>query len=193
MNILICGIGGQGTVLASKILSQTALMKGYKVFSAETIGMAQRGGSVVSHIRFGNENEAPLSPLIPLHQADVIIAFEISEAVRNIDYLKKGGVVIVNKQIIQPVSASLSGKSFVENDLIDYLRNINIGHIEVVDTSKACNEIGSSKCINILLLSVSCKFGLFEKEEIEKAMQKLIKKEYLQLNIKALNYFLNFF
>lgn len=189
MNILICGIGGQGTVLASKVLSEAAILKGYKVFSAETIGMAQRGGSVVSHVRFGGEDNPPFSPLIPLHQADMIIAFEISEAVKNINYLKKGGIVVVNKRIIQPVTASLSGISFSEKEMIEFLNSQKDFKVEVVDTTKACKEIGSSKCVNVLLLSTSCKFNLFSKEELEKALEKLVKKEFLELNKRALNYF----
>ena len=95
-NILICGIGGQGTVLAAKLLDQAAIGAGLPVHSAETIGMAQRGGSVTSHVRIGDEC---FSPLIPYGTADMIIAFEMCEAVRNLDYLKKGGTVVVNKKI----------------------------------------------------------------------------------------------
>ena len=97
-NILICGVGGQGTVLAAKVISQAAIANGEKVLSAETIGMAQRGGSVVSHVRIGSD---VYSPLLPLGQADILIAFEAAEAVRNIEYLKEGGTVIDNKKIIQ--------------------------------------------------------------------------------------------
>ncbi|MBP5751237.1 MAG: 2-oxoacid:acceptor oxidoreductase family protein, partial [Treponema sp.] len=85
-NILICGVGGQGTVLAAKIIAQAAINQGQKVLSAETIGMAQRGGSVVSHVRIGDD---AFSPLIPQGQADLLISFEAAEAVRNIPYLKK--------------------------------------------------------------------------------------------------------
>ena len=85
-NILICGVGGQGTVLAAKVLSQAAISSGQHVLSAETIGMAQRGGSVTSHVRIGDDI---FSPLIPKGQADIIIAFEAAEAARNISYLKK--------------------------------------------------------------------------------------------------------
>ena len=95
-NILICGVGGQGTVLAAKVLSQAAISGGEHVLSAETIGMAQRGGSVTSHVRIG---EGIFSPLIPKGQADIIISFEAAEAVRNIEYLKADGTVIVNKKV----------------------------------------------------------------------------------------------
>ena len=117
-NILICGVGGQGTVLAAKVLSQAAISSGEKVMSAETIGMAQRGGSVVSHVRIGSD---VYSPLISEKTADIIIAFEAAEAVRNIRYLKDNGLVIVNKKIVQPVTASLTGKTFdiYEKEIVD--------------------------------------------------------------------------
>ena len=114
-NILICGVGGQGTVLAAKVISQAAVSTGQKVVSAETIGMAQRGGSVTSHVRIGDE---VFSPLIPNGQADLIIAFEASEAVRNIDFLKKNGTVVVNAKIVQPTTASLTGKIFEADEMI---------------------------------------------------------------------------
>ena len=128
-NILICGVGGQGTVLAAKVLSQAAISGGQHVLSAETIGMAQRGGSVTSHVRIGDDI---FSPLIPKGTADIIIAFEAAEAVRNISYLKKDGLVIVNKKIVQPTTASLNNKTFSESEMIDYLSaKIPGGRIDV--------------------------------------------------------------
>ena len=118
-NILICGVGGQGTVLAAKVISQAAVSTGQKVVSAETIGMAQRGGSVTSHVRIGDE---VFSPLIPNGQADLIIAFEASEAVRNIDFLKKNGTVVVNTKIVQPTTASLTGKIFAADEMLSHLK-----------------------------------------------------------------------
>ena len=105
MNILLCGVGGQGTVLASKLLAQCAIDRGVPAHTAETIGMAQRGGCVVSHVRIGEA----YSPLIPEHTADLIIAFEPAEAVRCLNYLKPNGAVIVNRRAIKPVTDSLSG------------------------------------------------------------------------------------
>ena len=104
-SVILCGVGGQGTVLASKLISYAAMAKGEEVKSAETIGMAQRGGSVTSHIRIGEE---AFSPLIPKGKADVMIAFEPAEAVRNLDYLKPDGVVVVSQKAVKPVTASLS-------------------------------------------------------------------------------------
>ena len=107
-DILICGVGGQGTVLASKIIAASAMDEGSAVHSAETIGMAQRGGSVTSHVRIGEA----YAPLIPQGAADMILAFEPAEAVRNLGYLKKDGIVIVNRVPVKPVTESLQARIF---------------------------------------------------------------------------------
>lgn len=183
-NIIICGVGGQGTVLAAKVLSQAAISKGERVLSAETIGMAQRGGSVVSHVRIG---EDVFSPLVPQGQADVLIAFEAAEAVRNIAYLKEGGSVIVNKKVVQPVTASLSGKAFDEKEMISYLEKV-AGNVIAVDTDQACQDLGSSKVVNMVLLGAASKTGLINKDDLKAALKQLVKPEFYELNIRALDY-----
>ena len=183
-NILICGVGGQGTVLAAKVLSQAAISGGEHVLSAETIGMAQRGGSVTSHVRIGEEI---FSPLIPKGQADILIAFEAAEAVRNIDYLKKDGMVIVNKKIVQPTTASLTGKTFAEEDMISYLEKA-AARVIAVDTDKACESLGSSKVANMVLLGAACKTGLISKDEIKAAIKLLVKPDFYELNVKAVDF-----
>ena len=183
-NIIICGVGGQGTVLAAKVLSQAAISNGERVLSAETIGMAQRGGSVVSHVRIG---EDVYSPLVPQGQADVLIAFEAAEAVRKIAFLKKGGSVIVNKKVVQPVTASLSGKTFDENEMISYLEKV-AGNVIAVDTDQACKDLGSSKVVNMVLLGAASKSGLISKEELKDALKLLVKPEFYELNVRAIDY-----
>lgn len=183
-SILICGIGGQGTVLASKVLSHAALCKGEKVFSAETIGMAQRGGSVVSHVRIG---EDVFSPLIPERGADVMIAFDASEAVRNISYLSEKSTVIVNAKVVQPVSASLTGKFFKTDDMVNALMQVT-KNVIVVDTDKACTELGSSKVVNMILVGAACRSGIMDLEHVKQALSNLVKPQFLELNIKALEY-----
>jgi indolepyruvate ferredoxin oxidoreductase beta subunit len=183
-NIIICGVGGQGTVLAAKVLSQAAISNGERVLSAETIGMAQRGGSVVSHVRIG---EDVYSPLVPQGQADVLIAFEAAEAVRNIAFLKKGGSVIVNKKVVQPVTASLSGKTFDENEMISYIEKV-AGNVIAVDTDQACKDLGSSKVVNMVLLGAASKSGLISKEELKDALKLLVKPEFYELNVRAIDY-----
>ena len=183
-NILICGVGGQGTVLAAKVLSQAAISGGQHVLSAETIGMAQRGGSVTSHVRIGDDI---FSPLIPKGTADIIIAFEAAEAVRNISYLKKDGLVIVNKKIVQPTTASLNNKTFSESEMIDYLEK-TAGQVIAVDTDKACSDLHSSKVANMVLLGASCKTGLISKDELKAAIKLLVKPAFYELNLKAVDY-----
>ena len=183
-NIIICGVGGQGTVLAAKVLSQSAISKGEHVLSAETIGMAQRGGSVVSHVRIGDD---AFSPLVPKGQADVLIAFEAAEAVRNIDFLKADGTVIVNKKSVQPVTASLSGKAFDENEMIEYL-NKRASNVIAVDTDQACRELGSSKVVNMVLLGAASRAGLIPKDELAAAIKLLVKPDFYELNVRAIDY-----
>ncbi len=183
-NIIICGVGGQGTVLAAKVLSQAAISNGERVLSAETIGMAQRGGSVVSHVRIG---EDVYSPLVPHGQADILIAFEAAEAVRNIAFLKQGGSVIVNKKVVQPVTASLSGKAFDENEMISYLEKV-AGNVIAVDTDQACKDLGSSKVVNMVLLGAASKTGLVSKDELKAALKLLVKPEFYELNVRAIDY-----
>ena len=183
-NIIICGVGGQGTVLAAKVLSQAAISNGERVLSAETIGMAQRGGSVVSHVRIG---EDVYSPLVPQGQADVLIAFEAAEAVRNIAFLKKGGSVIVNKKVVQPVTASLSGKTFDENEMISYLEKA-AGNVIAVDTDQACKDLGSNKVVNMVLLGAASKSGLISKDELKAALKLLVKPEFYELNVRAIDF-----
>ena len=183
-NIIICGVGGQGTVLAAKVLSQAAISNGERVLSAETIGMAQRGGSVVSHVRIG---EDVYSPLVPQGQADILIAFEAAEAVRNIAFLKQGGSVIVNKKVVQPVTASLSGKAFDENEMISYLERV-AGNVIAVDTDQACKDLGSSKVVNMVLLGAASRTGLVSKDELKAALKLLVKPEFYELNVRAIDY-----
>ncbi|MBO7122814.1 MAG: indolepyruvate oxidoreductase subunit beta [Treponema sp.] len=180
-NVLICGVGGQGTVLAAKVLSQAALSKGKQVLSAETIGMAQRGGSVTSHVRIGKN---AFSPLIPAGRADIIIAFEAAEAVRNISFLKKGGTVVVNDKIVQPTTASILGKSFDAQEMLDYLEAIK-AKVICVDAEKISAKLGSSKAVNMILLGAASRTGLVSKEEILSALKILVKPEFLSLNQKA--------
>lgn len=183
-NILICGVGGQGTVLAAKVLSQAAISSGQKVMSAETIGMAQRGGSVVSHVRIGEE---VYSPLIPEGQADIIIAFEAAEAVRNSKFLKKSGTVIVNKKVVQPITASLTGVTFSEKTMIEYLQQ-TFENVIAVDTEEACKELGSSKVVNMVLLGAACNSGIIEKSDLKDALKLLVKPDFYELNVKAIDW-----
>jgi indolepyruvate ferredoxin oxidoreductase beta subunit len=181
---LLCGVGGQGTVLASRILAQAAMDQGMFARTAETIGMAQRGGCVVSHVRFG-KNVA--SPLIPQGKADVIIGFEPGEAVRALPYLKKDGIVIVCKKAIQPVTASLGGGDYNAETMLNYLKN-KVSKCIIVDGEKICRECGSDKVLNVALVGAVIKSGILglSLESVEKVITERVKAKFIEMNKKAL-------
>lgn len=176
-DILLCGVGGQGTVLASKILAATAMNAGNKVHSAETIGMAQRGGSVTSHVRIGES----YSPLIPHGKADIIMAFEPAEAVRNLCYLKADGVVIVNKVPVKPITESLHDTGYDGVEMIEYLKKKC--NCIVIDSS----ALGSAKFLNIAMLGVAVGTGKlgFSKEQVLEEIKTRVPAKFIDVNIKA--------
>lgn len=183
INCLLCGVGGQGTVLASKLIAFSAMNNGKMVRTAETIGMSQRGGCVVSHVRTG---DVVHSPLIPLGKADVIIAFEPSEAVRCFPYLKKGGVVVTAKKGVMPVTATLGAK-YDPNEMLNFLKS-NVSKLTIVDGEKICDECGSAKVLNVALLGAavaSGKLGLTA-DDIRNSIINRIPEKFHQLNLLAL-------
>lgn len=181
---LLCGVGGQGTVLASRILASAAMNMGMFARTAETIGMAQRGGCVVSHVRFGNEVG---SPLIPYGKADVIIGFEPGEAVRCLPFLKKDGVVIVCKKAVQPVTASLSDSDYTGEAMLKYIQK-KVKKCIVVDGEKICTECGSDKVLNTALVGAVIKCGVLDIPftAVEKVLEERIKPRFVEMNRQAL-------
>ena len=184
MNCILCGVGGQGTVLASKLIAQSAMKKGFFARTAETMGMAQRGGSVVSQVRTG---EQVPSPLIPEHEADVLIGFEPAEAVRALRYLKENGTVIVSTRGIQPVTASLTGNSYQEKEMLDYLGR-KVPHMILVDSEKICAQCGNAKVLNVALLGAAAQAGILDasREEMEQAICEKVNARFIDVNLKAL-------
>lgn len=184
MNILLCGVGGQGIVLASRIIAASAMNRGDKVLSAETIGMAQKGGSVFSHVRIGDNVN---SPMISLDEADIILGFEPAETVRMLPYLKKGGAVIVCLNPVMPASASLTGETYTGEDMIKVIE-MKAGKVIAVDGQQRCNKLGSAKVLNLIMLgeAVRSRNLSFTMDEIKKAVAERVKPEFLELNLKAL-------
>lgn len=180
-NILICGVGGQGTVLASKIIAASAMDEGSAVHSAETIGMAQRGGSVTSHVRIGEA----YSPLIPGGTADMILAFEPAEAVRNLSYLKNDGIVIVNSVPVKPVTESLMSTGYDGTEMVAYLKNKC--SCVVIDAKKICEPFGSSRYFNIAILGVAAGTGRLgiSKETILAEIEKRVPQKFIETNKAA--------
>lgn len=188
-NILLCGVGGQGIVLASKLIAQAAMENSLPVMSAETIGMAQKGGSVFSHVRIGSNLS---TPMIPKGGADVIIGFEPAEAVRMLPYLKKDGTIIVNSCPTKPVTAMLSASSYTGKEMLAYLKK-NVERLTVVDCERAASEIGSLKVVNMILLGAAAATGELpiSMADIKTCLAKRLKPQLLEMNYKALEYTLN--
>ncbi|MBQ8966350.1 indolepyruvate oxidoreductase subunit beta [Ruminococcus sp.] len=183
-NILICGVGGQGIVLTSKLIAATAMSKDIPVMSAETIGMAQKGGSVFSFLRLG---EGLHCPMFAKKTADLIIAFEPAEAVRMLPYLKEGGRVIVNSHPIMPVTASLKGSSYNGSEMLGYLAE-KVNDVKVIDGEAACEAVGSPRALNMVMLGQAVKTGVlpFGIDEVEEVMAKTVRAQFVEMNSKAL-------
>ncbi len=186
-NIILTGVGGQGTVLASKLIAAAAMNKGLAVMSAETIGMAQKGGSVFSHLRVG---EGLKSPMIRRGTADLLLAFEPAEAVRMLPYLKKDGMVVVNSHPIMPVTAALKGTDYTGKEMVAYLRE-NAEHVLVIDGQAAAAAVGNPKTLNVIMLGAALESGALDfltEADVLQAIRQKVKPAYVKLNEKALRY-----
>ena len=188
-NIVLCGVGGQGTVLASKLIATAAMGRGIPVKTAETIGMAQRGGSVFSHVRVG---DGAASPLVGRGTADVIVAFEPAEAVRQLPFLRRGGAVVVSNRPVVPVSAMTGGPAYDLEAIMGYLRaqeaSGRIGDLAVVDADRAAQELGSAKCLNVVLLGAAVRSGALglSAEDVRSAIHERVPELFWELNDRAL-------
>ena len=185
-DIVLCGVGGQGTILASRLLAAAAMDRGLPVKTAETIGMAQRGGSVFSHVRIGDERT---SPLIASGCADLLIAFEPAEAVRQLGYVREGATVVVSDKPIVPVSATVGGPSYELDEIMGYLHR-NVDSLVVVDAEAAARDLGSQKCLNVVLLGAAVRAGTLDLTiaDIEGAVRRLVPDRFLEMNLAALTY-----
>jgi indolepyruvate ferredoxin oxidoreductase beta subunit len=180
-NILITGVGGQGAVLASKILAQCALQRGEAAHTAETIGMAQRGGSVTSHVRLG---DGVFSPLIPKGTADIVLGFEPAEAARCLPYLSPKGAIIVSNRALQPSAAG----GYDSVAMLNFLHQTCQGMFLVVDAVAVFEACGSYKPLNIALLGAASIAGVlgFTPDELETAMRKLMPARNIESSLPAL-------
>lgn len=182
-SIVVAGVGGQGTLLASKILSEAAQRRGLFVRTSETIGMAQRGGSVSSHIRIGSQD---VSPVIPLRHADVLIGFELAEAARQLNRLKPDASAVVNVDCIIPTNVALRQGEYHCDEYLSAIKN-NIGRGFYINAAPMAIEAGDARTLNIVLLGFSVGAGilLFGEDEIREAMECCIKPRLLEINRKA--------
>lgn len=178
-SILLVGVGGQGTILASKLLTTGLMEAGYDVKMSEIHGMSQRGGSVSSQVRYGEKVE---SPVIELGGADILVSFETMEAIRWMEYLKPSGAVIVNNYEIGPASI-LAGKVEYPDDIIEEISS----KVEtlVVDAAQKAQELGNSKVMNIILLGATVKSMGLEDINWEQIIRDNVKKQFIDINIEA--------
>lgn len=181
MNILITGVGGQGTILASKILVYAYVIEGRSARTGETIGMSQRGGCVVSHVRDGK----PHFPYIPVGEADLLLSFELCEGARRTPYLKKNGFAIINTTSIIPVSTALETADYDVERITKYIEESS--NAVFINADKLARECGSLRAVNTVLIGAACGLGVLElsMDSIMQSMKKNIKAKYLDLNIQA--------
>jgi len=177
MNIFIVGVGGQGTILASRILSYLGQQEGYDVKVSEIHGMAQRGGSVVTQVRMG---KIVHSPLIAEGQADIILAFERLEALRWMHYLKKGGVMIINDQAIEPVPVLMGLQEYPAN-IVERIRR-KVPDTIAIDALALARKCGNDKASNVVLMGVLARKMGFAKEKCMQALVAKVPAKFLELN-----------
>jgi indolepyruvate ferredoxin oxidoreductase beta subunit len=180
INCIIAGVGGQGIVLASKLIAAAAMNRGLPVRTTETIGMAQRGGSVVSHVRMGGSIH---SPLVPRRAADLILAFEPSEAVRMTPYLSDGGSVVVCDSAVLPASGAPAGGY---PDMIGWLKTY-VPKLSVVSGERLIARCGGTKTLNVALLGAAMPSGIFPFDAVDMilAIKGVLPERFWEINIAA--------
>lgn len=179
-NILMVGVGGQGTLLASEILSEVLMQAGFDVKKAEVHGMAQRGGSVVSHVRFGKK---VYSPIIPEGEVDVLFGFELLETYRYLPLVKKSGTVVVNNLRIAPPSVALGVRAYPE-DIGQKVKD-RVENIHIVDGLQLAEQAGNSKTVNTVLLGTISNNLDPSYEQWVDAIKSLVPERFLDVNLQA--------
>ena len=179
-NVMIVGVGGQGSLLASKLLGYLLLNEGYDVKVSEVHGMSQRGGSVVTYVRFG---EKVYSPVIDKGEADFIVYFEKLEAARYVEYLKKGGRIVVNTQEIDPMPVITGAASYPEN-LIDKMEAEGIA-VDAMDCLSLAEQAGSAKAVNLVLMGRLSRYFDIPEEKWISAIEKCVPEKFVEMNKRA--------
>ncbi len=178
-NIMIVGVGGQGTLLASRIIGKTVISEGYDVKISEVHGMSQRGGSVVTYVKFGDK---VYSPIIDRGEADIILAFEMLEAYRALPYLKKDGKMIANNQQINPMPVITGAASYPENIAEKLGKKVDL---TVVDALKLAEQAGNFKAVNVVLIGVMAKNTEIAYEKWVEVIKSTVPEKFLEVNLKA--------
>ncbi len=179
-NILIVGVGGQGVLLASELLSEAAIMSDFDVKKSEVHGMAQRGGVVSSHVRIGKK---VFSPIIPYGQADILLSFEQAEGLRALDWLSpKGKVIVSNTRLVPPI-ANFGELGYPDDPVAEIKKKTE--NVIAVDADKMARDLGNIRLINTILLAAASPYIGFEKNVWEEAIKKLVKPKFVDINLKA--------
>ena len=179
-NIMIVGVGGQGSLLASKLLGHLLLTQGYDVKVSEVHGMSQRGGSVVTYVRWGDR---VASPVIDEGQADFIVSFEVLESARWLPYLKKNGQIVTNTQQIDPMPV-VTGAAAYPEDLIQKMRAAG-AKVDAMDCVSLAAQAGSVKAVNLVLLGRLSHYFDFPEEVWQKAIEACVPEKFLEMNQRA--------
>ena len=178
-NIMIVGVGGQGTLLASRILGNVAIRAGFDVKVSEVHGMSQRGGSVVTYVKYG---EKVHSPIIDKGEADIILAFETLEAYRAVPFLKKGGKMIVNNQEIDPMPVITGAMNYPEDIVGKLSKKVDL---TCADALTLANEAGNAKTVNVVLIGIMAKNTDIAFEEWVETIKATVPAKFLDVNLKA--------
>ncbi|MBR4723851.1 MAG: indolepyruvate oxidoreductase subunit beta [Clostridia bacterium] len=184
--VMIVGVGGQGTLLASRILGNTVINEGFDVKVSEVHGMSQRGGSVVTYVKYGDK---VFSPIIGKGEADIILAFEMLEAYRALPYLKKGGKIIVNTQKIDPMPVITGAMEYPDN--IEKILSEKAG-VTFVDALKLAQKAGNFKAVNVVLIGVMAKSTDIPYEKWLETIKTTVPPKFLDVNLKAFELGYNF-
>ena len=179
-NILIAGVGGQGVLLTSKIIAEAALLQGLDVKQSEVHGMAQRGGSVLSQVRFGDK---VFSPIIAEGEADLLIGFEPLETARYLHFLRDGGIVVYNIHPIGTIGVSI-GKETYPQDIHETIRK-HATDVHPFDATKVAVEVGEKRAVNLVLLGAALRFLPLDPSVVDNAITNAVPKKLLELNRKA--------
>lgn len=179
-NVIFAGVGGQGVILASKILMEVGLLSDLDVKESEVHGMAQRGGSVDCHVRLGDKVH---SPLIPRGQANFIVSFELLEGLRKLEYLQPAGYLLINKKKINPSPVQTGAMTYPDN--IENWISQNIAKAKLVETEKLLLEIGTKKAINVVMLGLLSTYLPFDSNKWHQAIERFVKPRFLEQNMKA--------
>lgn len=179
-NIIIVGVGGQGSLLASKILGHLLLNQGYDVKVSEVHGMSQRGGSVITYVRFGDK---VFSPVVDFGEADFIVSFEILETARWLSYLKSDGQIVTNTQQIDPMPVITGAATYPEN-LVEKMRAKGF-KVDAMNCLELAKQAGSAKAVNIVLLGRLSHYFDISEEDWQKSLEANVPPKFLELNKKA--------